>query len=151
MAKILIGKYEATIYPENGRVTGAVSLGLGPDGKRKRLKRKGRNKTEVIDKLIEAVKDLESGVDGSAHYTVQDAVEDWLSKGLKGRDPDTVTTNRILAEKHVIPLIGKAKLKNLRADDVDKVARRAHGQVVDAEPSRRPLDPETGDPSGSGP
>ena len=119
MAKILIGKYEATIYPEDGRVTGALSLGCGPDGKRKRLKRKGRNKTEVIDKLIQAVKDLESGIEGQTNYTVRDAVEDWLTKGLKGRDPETITTNRILAEKHVLPLIGKAKLKDLRADDVD--------------------------------
>jgi len=119
LAKILIGKYEATIYPEDGRVTGALSLGFGPDGKRKRLKRKGRNKTEVIDKLIEAVKDLESGVESPTNYTVRDAVEDWLTKGLKGRDPETITTNRILAEKHVVPLIGKAKLKDLRADDVD--------------------------------
>jgi integrase len=119
LAKILIGKYEATIYPEDGRVTGALSLGRGPDGKRKRLKRKGRNRTEVIDKLIEAVKDLESGVESQTDYTVRDAVEDWLTKGLKGRDPETITTSRILAEKHVVPLIGKAKLKDLRADDVD--------------------------------
>jgi integrase len=120
LAKILIGKYEGTIYPEDGRVTGALSLGFGPDGKRKRLKRKGRNKTEVIDKLIEAVKDLESGVESPTNYTVRDAVEDSLTKGLKGRDPETITTNRILAEKHVVPLIGKAKLKDLRADDVDE-------------------------------
>jgi integrase len=31
-----------------------------------------------------------------------DAVEDWLAKGLKGRDPATATTNRILAEKHTL-------------------------------------------------
>ncbi|MFC5745338.1 hypothetical protein [Actinomadura rugatobispora] len=30
-----------------------------------------------------------------------------------------ITTNRILAEKHVIPLIGKTNLKDLSADDVD--------------------------------
>src|SRR3954452_9917088 len=62
LAKILIGKYEGTIYKEGDHYTGAISLGFGPDGRRKRLKRKGRNKTEVKDRLIEAVKDLESGV-----------------------------------------------------------------------------------------
>ncbi|MET8000582.1 hypothetical protein [Nonomuraea glycinis] len=30
MAKILIGKYEATIYPEGDGFTGAISLGFGP-------------------------------------------------------------------------------------------------------------------------
>ncbi|GAB3979234.1 site-specific integrase [Actinoallomurus acanthiterrae] len=120
MAKILIGKYEATIYPEGRGFTGALSLGFGPDGRRRRIKRKGKTKTEVKTKLIEVVNDLESGIDGSANYTVRDAVEDWLTKGLKDRDPGTITTNRILAEKHVIPLIGEAKLKDLRADDVDE-------------------------------
>lgn len=119
MAKILIGKYEGTIYPEGDGFTGAISLGFLPDGKRKRLKRKGKTKTEVKDKLIKAVRELESGIKSPDNYTVRDAVEDWLSKGLKGRDAKTVTTNRILADKHVIPLIGKTKLKDLRADDVD--------------------------------
>ncbi|MFB9835378.1 hypothetical protein [Actinoallomurus acaciae] len=43
-----------------------------------------------------------------------------MSKGLKGGNSDTIKTNRIVVEMHVMPLIGKAKLKNLRADDVDK-------------------------------
>ena len=81
-------------------------------------KRKGKNKTEVIAKLVEAVKGLEAGVKSLENYTVRDAVEDWLSKGRKDVDPSTVTTNRILAE-NVIPLIGKAKLKELRAEHVD--------------------------------
>jgi integrase len=52
---------------------------------------------------------------------VADAVNDWLAKGLKGRDDNTVTTNRILAEQHLIPLIGAIKLKEeLTADDVDE-------------------------------
>ena len=41
------------------------------------------------------------------------------SKGLKGRDEETITANRILAEQHVLPLIGATKLTELTADDVD--------------------------------
>ncbi|MES9541826.1 tyrosine-type recombinase/integrase [Actinomadura sp. NPDC000600] len=120
MAKILIGKYEGSIYEEGDGWTGAISLGFASSGKRKRLKRKGKTKTEVRDKLVSAVKELEAGIKSTAYYTVGDAVEDWLSKGLKGRDAQTVTTNRILAEKHVIPYLGRAKLTELRADDVDE-------------------------------
>ncbi|MFC4116486.1 site-specific integrase [Nonomuraea zeae] len=120
MAKILIGKYEATIYPEGEGYTGAISLGFGPDGKRQRLKRKGKTKAVVKDKLIKAVKALESGVTASETYTVRDAVNDWLSKGLKGRSERTVTKLRILAETHVIPGLGKIKLQQLRADHVDE-------------------------------
>ncbi|MFI7639112.1 tyrosine recombinase XerC [Nonomuraea sp. NPDC049400] len=120
MAKILIGQYEATIYPEGDGYTGAISLGFGPDGKRQRLKRKAKTKTLVKDKLIKAVKALESGVTASETYTVRDAVNDWLSKGLKGRSESTVTKQRILAETHVIPRLGKLKLQQLRADHVDE-------------------------------
>lgn len=119
MSKVLIGKYEGTIYQEKGGYTGAVALGFGPDGKRKRLKRKGRTKSQVLDKLKEAVADLESGVKTPVNYTVGDAVEDWLAKGLRGLDDDTVINYRGLARKHVIPLIGKPPLGDLRADDVD--------------------------------
>ncbi|MEU4701780.1 site-specific integrase [Nonomuraea dietziae] len=119
MAKILIGTYEATIYPEGNGYTGAISLGFGPDGKRQRLKRKGRTKAEVKTKLIEAAKELEAGVKSSDTYTVREAVEDWLAKGLKGCSEGTISKLTILARKHVIPLIGKEKLKRLNADQVD--------------------------------
>jgi hypothetical protein len=45
-------------------------------------------------------------------------VRDWLAKGLRGRDPDTIRTNRILGEHHLLPLIGGIKLTELTADDV---------------------------------
>ncbi|MEV6038901.1 site-specific integrase [Nonomuraea sp. NPDC052116] len=130
MAKILIGKYEATIYPEGEGYTGAISLGFGPDGKRQRLKRKGRTKTAVKDKLIKAVKDLEAGITASETYTVRDAVNDWLSKGLKGRSENTVTKLRILAETHVIPRLGKIKLQQLRADHVDEWLDQLAGKLA---------------------
>ncbi|MGH3380295.1 MAG: site-specific integrase, partial [Actinoallomurus sp.] len=117
--KIIVGKYEATIYPERGGWTGALSVGFGPDGKRTRIKKKGRTKTVVKEKLVKAAADLDAGIKAAEGYTVADAVNDWLSKGLKGRDESTISTNRILAEKHVLPLIGARKLKQLTADEVD--------------------------------
>ncbi|WP_225992979.1 site-specific integrase [Actinomadura rudentiformis] len=120
MTKIIIGDFEGSIYPEGSGYTGALELGFGLDGKRKRLKRKGRTQEKVKDKLKDALEDLESGIRSPENYTVAHAVEDWLTRGLKNRDPDTVTTNRILAQKHVIPKIGKLKLKDLRADHVDE-------------------------------
>ncbi|WP_327106790.1 phage integrase central domain-containing protein [Nonomuraea glycinis] len=74
----------------------------------------------VKDKLIKAVAALESGVTASETYTVRDAVNDWLSKGLRGRSENTVTRLRILAETHVIPKLGNIKLKQLRADHLDE-------------------------------
>ncbi|WP_157253262.1 tyrosine-type recombinase/integrase [Nonomuraea typhae] len=120
MAKILIGKYEATIYPEGGGYTGAISLGFLPNGKRHRIKRKGKTKTAVKDKLIKVVDDLEAGITASENYLVRDAVKDWLAKGLKGRSDGTIDKLTGLAETHVIPKLGAGKLQGLTADDVDE-------------------------------
>ncbi|MET7774685.1 site-specific integrase [Streptomyces mirabilis] len=115
------GHGEDTIYwdPAKNRFVGAVSLGHAPNGKRRRPKVYGKTKTEVRTKIRDLKKEMQTGVKSPANYTVAEAVNDWLGRGLKGRDDQTVSKNRTLANKHLIPLIGKAKLKDLSADDVD--------------------------------
>lgn len=115
------GHGEDTIYWDaaKNRYVGAVSLGHAPNGKRRRPKVYGKTKTEVRTKIRDLKKEMQTGVKSPANYTVAEAVNDWLGRGLKGRDDQTVSKNRTLANKHLIPLIGKAKLKDLSADDVD--------------------------------
>ena len=119
MSRIMIGKYDATIYPEGDGYTGAIDLGVNAKGQRRRVKRKGRTKAQVKDKLREAVADLEAGVTTDAGYTVQDAVADFLQKGLKGRAKGTIDNYRSLADHNVIPQIGGIKVKELTADQLD--------------------------------
>jgi hypothetical protein len=45
---------------------------------------------------------------------------DWLAFGLSGKDEDTITKCKILAETHVIPALGARQLAKLSADDVDR-------------------------------
>ncbi|MGQ4491070.1 tyrosine-type recombinase/integrase [Streptomyces sp. SAS_281] len=115
------GHGEDTIYWDRAknRYVGAVSLGYAPNGKRLRPKVYGKTKTEVRDKIRDLKKEVAAGVRTPANYTVENAVNDWLERGLKGRDAQTVAKNRTLADKHLIPFVGKAKLKDLSADDVD--------------------------------
>ncbi|MFI1927491.1 tyrosine-type recombinase/integrase [Streptomyces sp. NPDC020377] len=115
------GHGEDTIYwdPAKNRFVGAVSLGYAPNGKRRRPKVYGKTKTEVRQKIRDLKKEVQTGVKSPVNYTVADAVNDWLERGLKGRDEQTVSKNRSMANKHLIPLLGKAKLKDLSADDVD--------------------------------
>src|SRR6266700_7210970 len=87
--KIIIGKYEATIYPEGDGYTGAISLGFDAAGRRQRGKRKGRTKAQVKDKLREVADDLDAGVIAAQNYTVREAVEDFLDQGMKGKAPGT--------------------------------------------------------------
>jgi len=119
MAKIMIGKYDATIYPDGDGYTGAIDLGVNAKGQRRRVKRKGRTKAQVKDKLREAVADLEAGVTTDAGYTVQDAVADFRQKGLKGRTKGTIDNYRSLADHNVVPQIGGIKVKELAADQLD--------------------------------
>jgi integrase len=117
--KILIGKYEGTIYPEDNGFIGAIDLGSDDKGNRKRLKRRGRTKEIVKDKLKKAVAELEAGIDTSDDYTVEQAVRDWLAKGTKGLSVKTINDYLSLAESNLIPFIGAKKLKELSADHVE--------------------------------
>ena len=118
--KISIGTYEATIYPEGDGFTGAISLGFDAKGKRQRIKRKGKTKAQVKDKLREVVDDLDTGVRAEAGYTVKDAVNDFLDRGLKGKSPATINNYRSLATRNLIPQIGATKLRQLTADQLDE-------------------------------
>jgi site-specific recombinase XerD len=118
--KISIGTYEATIYPEGDGFTGAISLGFDAKGKRQRVKRKGKTKAQVKDKLREVVDDLETGVRTAARCTVTDAVNGFLNKGLKGKSTTTIDNYRSLATHHLIPQIGTTKLQQLTADQLDE-------------------------------
>src|SRR5262249_41852495 len=53
-------------------------------------------------------------------YTVANAVTDWLSYGLNGRDKGTISTCTILSNTHIIPSLGARKLRDLSAEDVEK-------------------------------
>ena len=101
------------------RSAGAISLGFDATGRRRRVKRKGRTKADVKDKLHEVVDDLEAGVSATASYTVQKAVADFLDHGMKGKSPQTVANYRSIADHHLIPFIGAANLKKLTADELD--------------------------------
>lgn len=114
------GHGEDAIYFDatKNRYVGAVSLGFGPDGK-KRLRRKvtGRTKAEVRDKLKALHAELDRGLRTSSTYTVRQAVSDWLEGGLPGRSERT----RSVYREALTPLmgeIGNRPLKELTAKDV---------------------------------
>ena len=100
-----------------GRWRGVVSLKSGPDGKRRRKKVSGRNKTEVRAKLAELHDELSDGVVSEAGYTVAQAIRDYLADGLPGRAPKTIRTQREVLEP-LLPILGNVPLRELTAADV---------------------------------
>lgn len=115
------GHGEDSIYWDESkqRYVGAISRGFTPSGRRRRHKVSGKTTTEVRRKLRILRRELDAGVHVSANYRVGQAVDDWLERGLNGRDEKTVELYRVLAAKHIHPQIGKGKLHELNADDVD--------------------------------
>ena len=106
---------------QGGRAVVVAHVGFSADGKRIVKRVSGKTKTEAKNKLKEILRDLDDGHGVQGHkFTVEDAVRDWLEHGLSGRDPKRIAANRFLAERHVIPGLGRRRLRELSADDVDR-------------------------------
>ncbi|MGB9282200.1 MAG: site-specific integrase [Pseudonocardiaceae bacterium] len=98
-----------------------ASLGYAPDGRRIVKRGSGATKTAAKVKLKEVLRDHEDGLAiAPTDYTVANAVNDWLSYGLSGRDKGTISTCTILSNTHVIPSLGARKLRDLSAEDVER-------------------------------
>ena len=99
-----------------------VTVGYDARGKRITRRASGKTKTEAKDKLKGIIRDYDDGLAApTGNYTVGNAMTDWLEHGLSGRDPNTVDMYRIYAETHIIPVLGKRKLRELTVEDVEKL------------------------------
>ena len=98
-----------------------VTIGHDSWGKRLTRRASGKTKTEAKAKLKEILQNYDDGLTAAAgNYTVGDAVAYWLTYGLSARAPATVQLYRICAETHIIPAIGKRKLRELTVEDIEK-------------------------------
>jgi hypothetical protein len=99
---------------------GAVSLGFSAFGTRIRKKVSGRTKTEVWDKLRELHQQVDSGLRPRRRYTVGDALEGWLARGVDGLSARTVTLYRGTIVKALDEELGAVRLTELTASDVQR-------------------------------
>ncbi|HUR06143.1 MAG TPA: tyrosine-type recombinase/integrase, partial [Nonomuraea sp.] len=98
-----------------------LTVGYTPAGKRIVKKGTGKTKTEAKEKLREILRDYEDGLTlAKGDATVEQAVNDWLKYELSHRDRATYEAGQIMCRVHVIPALGKRKLRELSAQDVDK-------------------------------
>jgi integrase len=112
------------LYWSESRQRWIAEVTTGYDGRGKRITRKasGKTKTEARDKLKEMIRDLDDGMTTlSGSYTLGEAVSYWLAHGLSGRAPRTVDMYRDYTETHILPTLGKRKIRELTVEDVDKL------------------------------
>ena len=83
-----------------------VTIGYDAKGRRIVRRRSAMTKTEAKDKLKELLRDYDDGLLApSVSYTLGDAVNYWLTHGLSGRNPKTVSMYRTYSETHIIPAL----------------------------------------------
>ncbi len=99
----------------------SVTVGYTPAGKRIVRRGSGKTKTEAQKKLREKIRDYEDGLtQAHSNGTVASAMVDLLAYGLGKISDSTKDNYRWLTEKHIISDLGKRKLRDLSAPDVDR-------------------------------
>ena len=123
------GHGEGTIFQKpNGRWVAQVSAGFSPDGKRKRLKRTARTKTDAQRLLRELQRQVEDGlITTRADMTVDELLTHFEKTVLAGKElsQNTIDGHRWALDKHLRPGLGKAKLRNLTVSDVENFLQGA--------------------------
>ncbi len=116
------GRGEDSIFWDDSkdRYVGVMSLGYSPSGTRVRKKVMGRTKAEVREKLKELHQQVENGLRPRRHYTVNDALDDWLANGLDGLAPSTVKLYGRTIAQALREELGTVKLTSLTAGAVQK-------------------------------
>jgi integrase len=114
---------EGSLYWHKSRQRWIAEVTIGYDGRGKRQYKKasGRTKTEAKARLRQVLRDYEDGLaiapDG---YSVAHAVNEWLEYGVHRGGTDTRENYATICKRHVLPQLGRRKLRDLSADEVDR-------------------------------
>ncbi|MFF4775357.1 tyrosine-type recombinase/integrase [Microtetraspora fusca] len=124
------GQNEDSIYKDGDRWRGAVSLGYGPDGKRRRKKVSGKTRAEVVEKIRKIKELMAKGLPvPDDKLSVGDFLDRWLAN-LPGHVADsTLDDYEDTVRLHLKPGLGRHKLTGLTVAQVDALwqAKREKG------------------------
>jgi len=117
------GQGEDSVYRDGDRWRGAISLGWGPDGKRRRKKVSGKTRTEVVAKLRRLRTQFDAGLPmPDDRLTVAGYLERWLVTTLPSQvGPSTRDDYEDIVRLHLLPGLGRKKLSQLTPADVNAV------------------------------
>lgn len=121
------GNGQGTVAPRRnkaGKVINFVGAFFGPDGKRHWVSAK--TKTECWRKLNMAMADADRGIlPGPANLTVERYLISWLADSIKGTvSRATYDGYKRDVHHHLIPQLGRRKLKELTPGDIRRLYRK---------------------------
>src|SRR5581483_11444735 len=122
------GQGEGSIYYSETRERwiGVLDLGRGPDGVRRRARMSGKTRAEVRRKLEAAQKAAAAGLNAEDQRTkVAEFCAYWLEHGIpaSAQSPNSISSIKWAVNKHIVPRVGHRRLRDLTADDIDKLMR----------------------------
>jgi len=115
---------QGTVFKDKstGRWIAEASAGYDENGKRKRIRRKARTKTEAHQKLKEIQRQVDDGVPaGRADMTIAELLDFHLEFVVMSKDPSINTVdNYRWTHSHLKPALGRKKLTSLTAIDIER-------------------------------
>ena len=142
------GQGEGSIFYSETRQRwiGVLDVGRGPDGIRRRVRMSGKTRAEVRRKLEGEQKAAAAGLTADdQRTTVAEFAAYWLEHGIPARaqSPNSIKGIQWAVNGHIVPRIGHRRLRDLSADDIDKMLRdiakagyskstlvRVHGEIA---------------------
>lgn len=129
------GQGEGSIYQRaDGLWVGAIDLGYGPDGKRRRVVRAAKTKKAALAKLD----DLRSSISQNLpipdqRTSVEQYLEWWLSEVVPGTIKDSTASHyRMVADAYLIPHLGRRRLATLGPEHVQTMLREMEAAGLSA-------------------
>ncbi len=109
---------------KDGRWVGATYAATNTGG-RKRVHVYGKTRTQAREKLTELQRELDRGIRVPVeNWTVQEYLEHWLADVVKpSRAPKTHQGYELVVRRHIVPRIGRKKLRTLAVHDVRRMVQ----------------------------
>jgi len=122
------GQGEGSVYQETatGRWVAALSVGFGPDGRRKRLKRRARTRTDAQRLLREMRQRHDSNLPHNRiNMTVDDLCTFFVTTVVnpKTGSPNTVDNYLWAIDGHIRPCLGRQRIGALTPEQVESFLR----------------------------
>lgn len=104
----------------DGRYCKQIMLGYKPNGKRNVVSVYGKTKREVEFKTQEVLSSIEDGVYIPKGDTFGEWLSDWINIYKSDTSANTVSMYRNAIDKHLIPMLGKIYLSELKSTQLQK-------------------------------
>jgi integrase len=120
------GNGEGSVYQRHdGRWVAAITVGYSVGGKCQRKTTVASSKAEARQRLAQLLKDAEQGLALAADPTLADYLRKWLKEvAPRTLRPRTLAGYASIVERHLIPALGRVRLRKLHPGDIDAYVNR---------------------------